>query len=560
MQRRRTLPLETQLINASRSILPAQLSLRAAAHLGAAVIAGIASYLLLNLLPNTLAALLIGSSATVALVVFGFPTPFASSSAPDSALWRIFQSLTSRESLLPLGLVTGMIWSGHISLSISEKVLNERVPIIVLILTFAIIAGGIGRSGFFYYVTTRTLLICRGSVPRLTISIFALAAGLTYVTSNDVVTLMMIPIVLEISRQPGLRDFRTILLIGCFIAANTLSMGLLFGSPTNIIVAVATGIGFPQYVSMMAVPTIVAGTTSLLLIALLTHLTVRRLGRVHCYAYDVDAQAEPAFHYGMPLWVFGFAVVVAGYSYCLATGLSFYYVSVPAIIFAIYGISITDVSSMQFGRPTLRPVTDVIAGIPYGIIGFAISFFMVAFALVEAIPTEAIIRWLNTLPMAFQIAVTMLATAGLVNSINDLPAAATVSILLEQADNPLFIQSSLTALNIGCYLTPIGALAGIIFFHMLRQGSARYAMQVPKAVDLMKYGAVNFVSVTIMMCLILPGYNSARSLVIDGALPVGVNPTPAVVYIAVAICVFVAVVIALIVILRVTFRESRAIS
>ena len=552
--------METPQMTTAAAIVPTPSVVSAAAHLGAAVIIGTASHALLNFLPNAFAAMLIASSATVALVVFGFPYPLARRMTVHSDRWRIFQSLTSRESLLPLGLAGGIIWSGHIGLSILGKVLNDRLPIVVIILTFAIIAGGIGRSGFFHYATARTLLICRGSIPRLSVSMFALAASLTYFTSNDVVTLVMIPIVIEITRQPSLANYRTILLVGSFIAANTLSMGLLFGSPTNIIVAVAAGIGFPQYFSMMVAPAIVAGTTSLLLIALITHFTARRLGRMHSSTYDVNAQPKPSFHSGMAVWVGGFAVVVAGYSYCLATGLSFYYVSGPAIVCALAGISVTDSRSIACAKPAWSPVAEIVARIPYGIIGFAVSFFMVAFALIDAIPKEAIIKWLNTLPMALQIAVTMIATAGLVNSINDLPTAATVSILLTQADNRLFTQAALTALNAGCYLTPIGALAGIIFFHMLRQESARYATPVPKPMDLMKYGAINFIVVTLMMCFIIPGYNSAWSLLVDGTPPPGVNLTVAWVYIAVAGCVFATIVILLVVVLRVIFRKHQGLA
>ena len=166
---------------------------------------------------------------TILLVVFGIRLPPLD---PDgSSLWKFSFSATSRESLIPLGIPLGLLVADYADGALLKSVFLERYPIIWLIMTFAVLSYAMEQSGFFRYLATRTLLLCRGSVPRLTIGFFVLSSVLTYLASNDIVVLVMTPLVLELSRQSGIRDVRLILLVSCFIAANTLSMATVFGSP-----------------------------------------------------------------------------------------------------------------------------------------------------------------------------------------------------------------------------------------------------------------------------------------------------------------------------------------
>ena len=82
----------------------------------------------------------------------------------------------------------------------------------------------------------------------------------------------MTPVVLEAARQNGIKDAR-LLLISQYIAANTLSMGLMIGSPTNLIVSQAGRINFVQYAVLMAKPTLAAAATSIMLLTAAVRLT-----------------------------------------------------------------------------------------------------------------------------------------------------------------------------------------------------------------------------------------------------------------------------------------------
>ena len=471
---------------------------------------GAVTLLLVTTLDHPLTAILAASAATVLLIVFGFRPRTSTNSHPAA---RAVRSLTSRESVLPIGLAAGLFVSGHVNTLTVRTVVQETVPIVVLILAFALISAGIDRSGFFRYVTALTLQHSRGSINRLVISIFLLSSTLTYFLSNDIVILIMTPIALDICRQPGLEDARRILPLTCFIAANTSSMGLLFGSPTNIIVAVATGTGFLSYLTLMAAPTFIATASSLAVTCGALHLAPRTGGKA---TYPQRQTPLPPFHHGMTIWLGVFAAAVAGYSACIAAGLSFHWANALVIPLACYGITVTGREGMYFSSPSPSQLQETAADIPYGIIGFAISFFLVAFALADEISAESLVLWIESLPPYLHTSLTMLLTAALVNSINDLPSAATISVLLKHANDPLTVQAALSALNIGCYLTPIGALAGIMFFHIIRQHTeddpSNSRTGIPTPLDLVRWGGIHFAAVTLITSALMPAYHTAVNL------------------------------------------------
>jgi arsenical pump membrane protein len=98
----------------------------------------------------------------------------------------------------------------------------------------------------------------------------------------------------------------------------------------------------------------------------------------------------------------------------------------------------------------------------------------------------------------------------LVNLVNDLPASALLGGLLAGAPpvsgpgGTVMVQSVVVSLNLGCYLTPVGALAGLMWFHILRRDGARYGLLVPRPLDLLWYGSLHFLVCGGLMWALLP--------------------------------------------------------
>lgn len=104
-------------------------------------------------------------------------------------------------------------WSvGLVDMQTILEVLMHKGDIIVMILAFAVLAYGIKESGYFKYAAYRVLEICSGSITRLTFYMFMLTSVLTFITSNDIVILVMTPIILELCRQSRIQDAQFLLL------------------------------------------------------------------------------------------------------------------------------------------------------------------------------------------------------------------------------------------------------------------------------------------------------------------------------------------------------------
>ena len=501
--------------------------------------------------------ILAAAAATIMLVVFGIRRPNLDPSGPS--MWKLCYSLSSRESIVPLGLAGGLLGAGLVEAPAFASVLLERYPILWLIMTFAVLAYGMERAGVFRYLAVWTLVWCRGSVPKLTIGFFALSSALTYLASNDIVVLVMTPLVVELSRQSGIRDVRLILLVGCFIAANTLSMGMVFGSPSNIIVALATDMGFVEYLRLMMLPTLITAGASLLTVSFVYAFAVVFAGGLPAYS---PAGIRPVrFSRAMGWQCVLFAVALVGYSVSLGGLYPFWMVSLPM---TVMGLISARWLRMPHSDEEPAGALDAVCSLPWGIVGFAFSFFLVAEALVTRFPT-GLLSWLADLPPVWQLLASLGGTAVLVNTINDLPASALIGDMVATLEvtgwrRSMILQAILVGLNAGCYLSPVGALAGLMWFHMLKRDGARYGLVVPRPVDLLWFGGLHFLVAAVMLCALLPGAHVLWSLMTTGVPPPDLTIAGVFVSGLVAGVAAVTGLIALIVCLWIMFRKKSSVA
>ena len=278
----------------------------------------------------------------------------------------------------------GIMLSGFAELGILSQAMLDRYPVIWLIMLFATLSYGLQRAGFFRYMATFTLLWCRRNVAKLTVGFFLLSSVLTYLASDDIVVLVVTPLVLELSRQLGLRDVRIVLLTGVFVASNTLSAALPLGSPANLIFSLALGISFFDYVELMLLPTLVTAVSSLLVMSLVYSFAVAHVGRV--WAYDHGHLQMPPFTGMMVVWCGLFLAALVGYSVAMSTGFGFGWVSLPGTVVALatlffwsgmrtWTASVSGVRRL-LGWFRFDAQSYALSVLPWSIVGFAMSFFL----------------------------------------------------------------------------------------------------------------------------------------------------------------------------------------
>lgn len=437
--------------------------------------------------------------------------------------------LPSREAWVPLVMLVLMSQFDLIQTSRIGPVVAEQGPVIVFILAFALVSEGLRQSGFFHFLAYRLAERGGANTTRLTLYLFLLSSFLTYFTSNDIVILTMTPIVVSVVYQARILNAK-LLLLSQFIAANTVSMGLLIGSPTNLIVGRALDIGFFEYLFLMLAPAAMGLMGTFVIVTWINTFVERRAaagGRllrafVGTWAFS-PAYRSPrfsehrSFTKEMRRWIGVFALSVVLLTFGTAT--SGRLLAAAVLIAIIAAVSLRR-SALEREEPAgFSFVIQMVRLLPVGIVFFGLTYFVIADAIADAPFVRNQVNEFVSEHASTHSPVpswsSVLASGVIVNTMNDLPASALAGTVLSRVefatpfDRALVVQGTLTGLNIATYLTPVGALAGIIWFDILykeRDRRRRIAREdrvrdfadvvMPNRRDLVVYGSATFLAVT----------------------------------------------------------------
>lgn len=393
-------------------------------------------------------------------------------------------------------------------------IVNEGV-IVGLILVFALLSYGLKRSKYFDYIAYRLIERCGGSTSKLIIYMFIITSVLTLFTSNDVVILVLTPIILRMLRLAKIRNARLILL-SQFVAANTVSMAFIFGSPTNLFYGMGkftNGNTFVEYMLLMAIPTII--------VFMITMITIDWInGRDFKYwkfdkFYESPGLSEkiPYDNKKMTPWIFSVGIAIVSLVFTTSNDGSQEIIN-PVIFSLLIGILgyvfVTYLTTPKDTSPKEIFKKDILTsqGVPWQIVFFALSFFMVGHEI--AIKTNNLDFVTNFILLFdnqyWYIFSSILSSVFTVNIVNDLPAAVMLSNLsFTILDTRLIDIGILIGLNIGTYLTPIGALAGMMWFHELsKKEPGDFELKIPTRQGLFKYGLIIITAAITSVTLILP--------------------------------------------------------
>ena len=343
------------------------------------------------------------------------------------------------------------------------------VKILVLFLSMTLLSVFLDELGFFRYLASWALKRARGGQVSLFLILYLLVSVLTVFTSNDVIILSFTPFICYFAKNARISPMPY--LAAEFVAANTWSMALVIGNPTNIYLASGAGIGFLEYLRVMLLPTLLAGVVAFFALFLLFR---RRL------TDPISAVCEEEKIEDKPLFVLGIAhlgtctILLAIGSYI---GLAMWLVSLLAV--ASLFVSVCAVSIVRYIRHaqggTLFPreLRSCLMREPWQLVPFVLSMFVLIVALSEVGATDAIAGLLGNAHPILAYGTVSFLTANLVNNIP-------MSVLFERVipSGEIFSEAAIYATVIGsnlcAFLTPIGALAGIMFSALLAKQGLRF--------------------------------------------------------------------------------------
>ena len=370
---------------------------------------------------------------------------------------------------------------------ISNTSINP-LKILVLFFSMTLISTFLDELGLFRFLANVAAKRAKGSQFALFFMFYGLTALLTVFTSNDIVILTLTPFICVFCKNSKINPIPY--LIAEFAAANTWSLMFVIGNPTNIYLATSAGINFIDYFKVMAIPTLCAGVIEL---GILILMFFRKL-KEPLSPSDVDAKIEDK-----PALIVGIAHLVI----CLVFLIISSYINLEMwLISAICAGSLLVFMLIYsiFKKSNWMVVGGSMKRLPYPLIPFFLSMFVIVVALNTQGISEAIASWFGNSNTIWIYGYTSFVTCNLINNIPMSILYSTLCQSLESTNYLAGIYASIVGSNIGAFLTPLGALAGIMFVGLVNKYEIRF-----RFIDFIKYGvviAIPTISIALVMLLL----------------------------------------------------------
>ena len=357
------------------------------------------------------------------------------------ALGRVPGFRIDRTGVAIIG-ATVMVVSGAVPWA--DAVASVDAPTLVLLFGMMIVTGYLRLSGFFRLVMTWALR--RAKTPRAMLAAVVGASGvLSAFFVNDVVCLVMAPVVLEATRQLALPPVPY--LIALVTAANVGSVATLTGNPQNMLVGSFSGISYRTFLAREA-PIAIVG---LVCVFAVTALVYRR--QLPNAPLEITPDTRLAVHYPLMFKTINAILIM----------LVAFLAGVPIAIVAIAGAAWTLFTRRVNPEKVYREIN-------WSLLVLFAGLFVVTAGLEHSGLIAVLLRWAEAANLQSP-AVLTLATAVLSNLVSNVPAVLVFKPLIASFDEPrrawlVLAMASTFAGN----LTILGSVANLIVVEAARAG------------------------------------------------------------------------------------------
>ena len=348
------------------------------------------------------------------------------------------------------------------------------IKILVLFFSMTLISVLLDEFGLFHYLANLAVKNAKGNQYAIFFSLYALVAALTIFTSNDIVILTLTPFICFFCKRTHVNPIPY--LIAEFTAANTWSLMFVIGNPTNIFLATTAGIDFVNYLKVMVLPTLGAGLIELVILSLLFHRNLKeKITNIDEDQFTINNKAT-------------LIVGVVHLLVCLVFLIISSYINVEMwLISAICAGSLL-IYTIMYALITKRDwnyVTGGLKKLPYPLIPFFLSMFIIVVALNYQGITEQIAKFFGDQNTIWIYGYSSFLASNVINNIPMSILYSNLSSGLTGLSYKSAIYASIIGSNIGAFLTPMGALAGIMFTNLLEEHDVKFSF-----IDFIKYGSI----------------------------------------------------------------------
>ena len=346
--------------------------------------------------------------------------------------------------------------------SLTANTSINPIKILVLFISMTILSIYLDELGFFKYLASITLKKAKKGQITLFFYLYLIVSILTVFTSNDIIILSFTPFICYFAKNAKIDPIPY--LAAEFVAANTWSMCLIIGNPTNIYLATANGIDFIEYLKVMILPTIAAGIIAFIFLYLMFRKKLQ--APINGEAVEVKIKDKISLTVGLlHLGLCTIFLIISSY-----ISLEMWLISFSSFISLVVVTLI--ISFFRHKKPV--ELARCIKRGPFELIPFILSMFVLIVCLSQYKVTTIIASFLGDNNPIIKYGISSFLSA---NIINNIPMSVLFSSIIESANISISqsaVYSTIIGSNIGAFLTPIGALAGIMFSSILNDHNVKF--------------------------------------------------------------------------------------
>lgn len=355
----------------------------------------------------------------------------------------------------------------------SNSSLNP-LKILILFICVSLMSISLDEAGFFNYIAYKFITRFKSNQIKLFIAVYVLISILTIFTSNDIVILTFTPFILYFSKRGNINPIPYLVME--FVGANTYSMILSIGNPTNIYLASVFNISFLDYFIHMIIHGLLIGLFTFITLLLLFYKKLKEPINVFEMS-DVKLKNKllcivSLIHLSLTTMLLAISnyINIEMWIICLIFATSL------LIFLIIYSI----IKKHAFY------VTSSLRRVPYSLIPFILSMFVIIMALDSYGVFENIRNLIDNISNEKLKAIVYLISSDLsCNILNNIPMTLAYGSILGTEANLSYVYATIIGSNVGAMLTPIGALAGIMWLRILKHNEVKYSF-----LDFMKNGSI----------------------------------------------------------------------
>lgn len=327
---------------------------------------------------------------------------------------------------------------------------------LAIFLSMSAMSVYLDKVGFFKYLATRVMKHAGTSQKKLFVLLYLIISLVTLFTSNSTIVLTFTPFICYFAKHSNINPVPYVFME--YVAANTWSMFLVIGNTTNVYVASYFGVEFLYYVRMMALPTVFAAITSFTLLYIIFRKDLR--APLQASELEITIRNKPALLVGiLGLGICTVLLIISSY-----IGLEMWIVCLCSAVTVIILAAICFLAKKQ----SLHPLAKTAKRMPWHLIPFLLSMFVVVLGLMNSGVTESIAEVFDN---KYSLLSFGALSAGASNLMNNLPMSMFFVGILSSVSDPNLtpaVFATIIGSNMGSLFTPVASMSAMMWLSIVK--------------------------------------------------------------------------------------------